>query len=205
MSTEHGASETVLRAIRNRRSITRMKPDPVPRALIEKWLDAAVWVANHRVTEPWTFYVLEDDAKRRFAELRRDFQRSRLPNPDAPEAQPALDKSYASAADTPAIIVFACRPSDDPELGEEDVWATYSAAYAVMLAAWSDGVGTYFRSGGIREYAPLRELLGLAPDQRIIGMLYVGYPAEVPQRRRTPAPTKTVWLAARQGRNGEGR
>jgi len=196
------ASTTVLDAIRSRRSVVRMKPDPVPRALIERWLDAAVWVPNHRVTEPWTFYVLEGDAKRRFAEFRRDFQRTKLPNPDAPEAQAALNKAYASAAETPAIIVFVCRPSADPELGEEDVWATFGAAYAVMLAAWGDGVGTYFRTGELRAYGPLREFLGVAPDQRIIGMLYVGYPADVPTRRRSPGSAKTVWLtdAARAGR-----
>jgi len=193
---ERSTGHAVLDAIRTRRSIAKMKPDPIPRALLEQWLDAAVWVANHRVTEPWTFYVLEGDAKRRFAELRREFQRMRLPNPNGPEAQPALDKVYASAAETPAIIVFVCRPSTDPELGEEDVWATYSAAYAVMLAAWDDGVGTYFRSGEFRSYGPLREFLGLAPDERIIGMLHVGYPAEVPQKRRAPGASKTVWLTA---------
>lgn len=192
---KQGDAMSVLDAIRGRRSVPRMKPDPVPRELIAELLDAAVWVPNHRVTEPWTFYVLEGESKRRFAEFRRDFQRTKLPNPDAPEARAALGKAYASAAETPAIIVFVCRPSADPELGEEDVWATFGAAYAVMLAAWSDGVGTYFRSGELRSYGPLREFLGVAPDQRIIGMLYVGYPAELPQRRRAPGSAKTVWLA----------
>ncbi len=196
---ERKAGATVLEAIRNRRSVSRMKPDPVPRAMIEQWLDAAVWVPNHRVTEPWTFYVLEGDAKRRFAELRREFQRTKLPNPDAPEAQAVLDKAYAGAADVGAIIVFAVKPSSDPELGEEDVWSTFGAAYAVMLAAWSDGVGTYFRSGEFRGYGPLREYLGVTPDQRIIGMLYVGYPVDVPQRKRAPGAAKTVWMTGPEG------
>ena len=196
---ERSPNATVIDAIRGRRSVSKMKPDPVPRAMIEQWLDAAVWVPNHRVTEPWTFYVLEGDAKRKFAEFRREFQRTKLPHPDAPEAQAVLDKAYASAADTPAIIVFAVKPSSDPELGEEDVWSTFGAAYAVMLAAWSDGVGTYFRSGEFRGFGPLREFLGVTPDQRIIGMLYVGYPVEVPQRRRAPGAAKTVWMTDPEG------
>jgi len=36
--------------------------------------------------------------------------------------------------------------------------------------------------------------LGLAAGRRIIGILYAGYPAAIPQKQRTPAAEKTVWL-----------
>ncbi len=191
---------SVLDVIRSRRSIPKMKPDPVPRALIERLLDAAVWVPNHRVTEPWQFFVLEGAAKRRFAEIRREFRRGQLPNPNAPEVQPALTKVYEDTVATPVIIVVTSHLADDPEIREEDVWATYGAAYAFMLGAWAHGVGTYFRTGAMRDAPALRELLGLPPDRRIIGVLYAGYPAEVPQKKRTPASAKTVWLDAAPSR-----
>ncbi|MBI2973187.1 MAG: nitroreductase family protein, partial [Armatimonadetes bacterium] len=76
---------TVLEAITTRRSIPQFKPDPVPRDLVERLLDAAVWAPNHRLTEPWQFYVLGEQAKRRFAEIRRDIRKATLPNPEAPE------------------------------------------------------------------------------------------------------------------------
>ncbi len=171
-----------------------MKPDPIPRALIEQLLDAAVWAPNHRLTEPWQFFVLEGAAKRRFAEIRREFRRSQLPNPEAPEVQAALDKVYQSAVETPILIAVTSHLADDPETREEDVWATYGAAYAFMLGAWAYGVGTYFRTGALRDALGLRELLGLPDNRRIIGVIYVGYPAEVPQRKRSPASAKTVWL-----------
>ena len=189
-----GSSMSVLGAIRSRRSIAKMKPDPVPRELIAQLLDAAVWVPNHRLTEPWQFFVLEGESKRRFAALRRDFRRTQLPNPDAPEVQPALAKVYQSTADTPVILIVTSHLADDPETREEDLWATYGAAYAFMIGAWSHGVGTYFRTGSFRDYPPLRGLLGLREDRRVIGVIYAGYPEEVPPRRRTPASEKTVWL-----------
>jgi nitroreductase len=192
--TEGPAPTAVLEAIRGRRSIARMKLDPVPRDLVTRLLDAAVWSPNHRVTEPWQFFVLEGESKQRFAEIRRDFRRKQLPNPDAAEVQPALDKVYRDTVATPLIIAATSHLAEDPEAREEDIWATYGAAYAFMLGAWDEGLGTYFRTGAIRDDPRLRQLLGLPETRRIIGLIYAGYPAEVPSRRRTPAAERTVWL-----------
>ncbi len=185
---------SVLEVIRTRRSVPKMKPDPVPREIIEQLLDAAVWTPNHRVTEPWQFFVLQGESKRRFAELRREFRRGQLPKPDAPEVRPALDQVYRSTMETPEIIVVTSHVADDLETREEDFWATFGSAYAFMLGAWSLGLGTYFRTGALRDAPRLRELLGLPANRRILGMLYVGYPEAVPERRRTPAAEKTVWM-----------
>jgi nitroreductase len=193
MVEEHHGS--VLEAIRSRRSIPKMKPDPVPRAILEELLDAAVWVPNHRLTEPWQFFVLQGESKRRFAEIRRDYRRSQLPHPDAPEVQAALEQVYRSTVETPVIIIVTSHAPDDPEVREEDFWATFGAAYAFMLGAWAVGLGTYFRTGGLRDDPRLRALLGLPENRRIIGVLFVGYPETIPQKRRTPAPEKTVWLS----------
>jgi len=191
---EASGAATVLDVIRGRRSVPKLKPDPVPHDLVARLLDAAVWASNHRVTEPWQFFVLEGESKRRFAEIRRDARRKAMPNPDAPEVQAALDKVYRDTVETPLIIAVTSHMPDDPEAREEDIWATYGAAYAFMLGAWAEGLGTYFRTGAIRDDAALRRLLSLPDNRRVIGLVYAGYPVEVPTRRRTPAADKTVWL-----------
>ncbi|MGH2425543.1 MAG: nitroreductase family protein [bacterium] len=185
---------SVIEAITTRRSVPQFKPDPVPMELIQRLLDAAVWVPNHRMTEPWQFYVLGETTKRKFAEIRRDFRKQSLPNPDAPEVKPALQKIVDDTVKTPAVNIVTSRGHTDPELQEENYWATFGAVYAFMLAAWAEGLGTYFRTGQIREYPLLRQMLNLDDDQRIIGVVYAGYPAMVPQKQRTPATNKTVWL-----------
>jgi nitroreductase len=191
---EGSPSTPVLEAIRGRRSIAKMKSDPVPRDVVTRLLDVAVWSPNHRVTEPWQFFVMDGESKRRFAEIRRAFRRKQLPNPDAAEVQPALDKVYRDAVETPLILAVTSHLVDDQEMREEDLWAAYGAAYAFMLGAWAEGLGTYFRTGAIRDDPSLRRLLNLPDNRRIIGIIYAGYPAEVPSRRRTPAAEKTVWL-----------
>ena len=185
---------SVLDAIISRRSIPQFQPKPVPREIIQRLLDAAVWVPNHRLTEPWQFFVLGETSKWRFAEIRRDFRAAMMPNPKAPEVQPALAKIVEDTIHTPVIIIVTAQGHDDPELREENYWATFGAAYAFMLGAWSLGIGTYFRTGAFRDHPPLREFLGLAAGRRIIGILYAGYPAAIPHKQRTPAAEKTVWL-----------
>jgi nitroreductase len=194
MAEMTATERSVLDVIRTRRSIARMKPDPIPREVIEELLDAAVWAPNHWMTEPWQFFVLEGEAKRRFAEMRREVHRARLPDPDSPQAQNALEIAYRATLQTPVIIVVTSRVAADPEVREEDFWATFGAAYAFMLGAWSKGIGTYFRSGALRDYPPLRQFLGLPDDRRILGFIYVGYPEDIPHKRRTPAREKTIWL-----------
>ncbi len=185
---------TVLEAIKARRSVPKLRPDPVPREAIEQMLDAAVWAPNHRMTEPWRFYVLMGDGKRRFAEIRRRSRAASFPDPNAPEAQKALDRIYQDTLATPALIVATVHQAADPEVREEDLAATFMAIENLMLVGVELGVGTYMRTGAILRDPELRELLTLEDDRRILAIVYVGNPAEIPQKRRIPAPERTVWL-----------
>src|SRR5713226_530338 len=186
--------KTVTDVITTRRSIPQFRPDPISSDTIARLLEVAVWVPNHRLTEPWQFFVLGEKSKRRFAEVRRDFRAAMLPNPKAPEVQPALQKIIEDTVHIPVIIVVTSVGHDDPELQEENYWAAFGSAYAFMLGAWSLGIGTYFRTGAMRDAPALREMLQLPTDRRVIGILYAGYPAAVPQKQRTPAAEKTVWM-----------
>jgi len=184
----------VLQLIKNRRSIPRFKPDPVPREVIAAMLEAATWAPNHHLSEPWEFLVLEEQARERFAEIRRDFRRTLFADPDAPEAVKAAEKVYRDAAGTPTIIVVTTFVSPDPVQAEEDFAATFCGIQNMMLVAASLGVGTYVRTGGLVRDPGLRAFLDLPPDRRVAAVLYVGYPAIVPERRRTPYERKTRWL-----------
>lgn len=180
--------------ITSRRSVPKLRPDPVPREVLEEMLDAAVWAPNHRLTEPWRFYVLTGDAKRGFAEIRRRFRAATFPNPEAPEAVKALDRLFADTMATPALIVATVHQAPDDEVREEDVAATFMGLQNMMLVAAERGIGTYLRTGALLRDPELRSLLGVEDDRRVLAALYVGYPDTVPQKRRTPAAERTVWL-----------
>ena len=63
--------EALYDAILQRRSmgLSRLKPDPVDRALIEQMLEAANWAPSHGDTEPWRFTVFAGAGRAVLAEL----------------------------------------------------------------------------------------------------------------------------------------
>ena len=181
-------------AIKSRRSVTRMKPDSVPLKAIERMLDAAVWAPNHHLTQPWEFVVLVGDARRRLAEVRREFRRTLFKDPDAPEVQPALKKVYNDTLATPAIIAVTTSAPGDADLRDDDYGATMCAIQNMMLVATGLGLGTYLRTGGFIHFPPLREFLAVPEGRRVVGIVYVGYADHIPERRRRPFSEKTRWL-----------
>jgi nitroreductase len=124
----------------------------------------------------------------------RDFRRTLFEDPAAPEVQPALRKVYAETMAIPVTIVVTTTAPADPELRDDDYAATMCAIQNMLLVATGLGLGTYLRTGGLIRHAPLRELLAVPDDRKIAGVLYVGYPDHIPERRRTPAAQKTRWL-----------
>jgi nitroreductase len=185
---------TVLEAIKTRRSIAKFRPDPLPRDLLEQMLDAAVWAPNHRLTEPWRFYVLTDEGKRRYAEIRRQSRAAGFADPHAPEAEKALERLHHDILGIPAFIVVTSQVVDEEVQREEDIAATFMAAQNLMLAGVELGVGTYLRTGPIIHDPELRGLLNLEDDRRILAIISAGYASAIPQKRRTPAAERTVWL-----------
>ena len=186
----------ILDLIKRRRSISRFLPDPVPRETIHRMLEAATWAPNHHLTEPWEFIILEGPSRDQFAAIRRDFRLTLFRDPGAPEAQKAADKIYRDTAGTPVIIIITLQHATDPAVAADDFGATFCAVQNMLLVAAADGVGTYPRTGGLIHDPALRAFLSLPPDREIVAVVYVGYPAVVPERTRTPYGQKTRWMTA---------
>ena len=53
----------LLQAIKGRRTIRRFKPEPVPRELLERLIQEAMWAPSAMNTQPWKFIVLTGQAR----------------------------------------------------------------------------------------------------------------------------------------------
>jgi nitroreductase len=182
-------------AIQRRTSVRRFRPDPVPRATIERLLDCAVRAPNHKLSEPWRFAVLTGPARDAFAEIRARHRLKRYTDHASPEAVAGAEKVRRETLETPAFIVVMTVVNSDAITREEDYGAVMMAIENLIIAAQSLGLGTYLRSGGIMSEPALAELAGLADGQRIVGVLSLGYPAEEESpRRRRAASELTRWV-----------
>lgn len=193
----------VLEAIRTRRTIKSYAPDSVPRALIEQVLEAAVWAPNHRLTEPWEFVVVQGETLEALAALRRRMtvewlsaQRGAGGPPPAERLAREGDDAYRKAIAAPVTVAVTVAQHADPAIREEDYAAVAAAIQNMMLAAKGLGLGAFWSTNRLIEYPPARELLGVPPDRRIVGLVQLGYPAQERGARRTPASAHTRWLGA---------
>jgi nitroreductase len=182
-------------AIHRRTSVRRFRPEPVSRETIEQLLECAVRAPNHKLTQPWRFTILTGAARDRLADLRAGHRLKRFGDPSAPEALAAADKVRHETRDVPVFVVVMSAVNPDEVTREEDYAATMMAMANLMVAAESLGLGTYLKTGGVMRDPAVLELARVPQGFRIVGIISLGYPAEVePPRRRKPATELTSWV-----------
>src|ERR1044071_4932239 len=115
----------VLEAIRARRSIKRFTPEPVTRDQIEALLDAATLAPNHRLTQPWRFYVLGPAARHAYGLALGERKARKQPDPEA--GRRLRDTVAEEHRALPCMIVVAVVENENPEVSEEDYAATMMA------------------------------------------------------------------------------
>ena len=75
------------------------------------------------------------------------------------------------------IIVTAVRVQADSKIPEwEQTAAVIAATQNILLAAEALGFGAIWRTGAMAKSPLVKEYLGLAPTDQIIGLLYIGTP-----------------------------
>lgn len=181
-----------LKAIHTRQSIAKVKPDAVPRELIEKILSAAVQAPNHYKVRPWRFVVLTGAARERLGAVMADSMKAE--HPDFPPE--AFEKERGKPLRSPVLIaVGADKPSETKVIEVENICATAAAVENLLLAAHAEGLGAKWRTGNPARDPKVKQFLGFEPDQYLIGFIYIGYPEfELEPRERPSFEDRTIWM-----------
>lgn len=183
----------VFDAIHARRSIRQFTDRPVTREEMERILDAAIAAPNHRMTQPWRFYVLGPAARRAYGETLGARKAKKIEDPAM--AQTMIDKVVAGEVALPAMLAVSMTVNENPEIREEDYAATMMAIQNLTLAAQATGLGTHIRTGAVMDDPRVRSALGVPEGERIIATIQVGEPATMPEAKaRRPAAEVTTWL-----------
>jgi len=198
-------AEALLAIMRERRSIRRYTSRAVPRAVLERLLEAARWAPSAHNRQPWRFAVVTS-AERRAALARAMGERFRADllaeglAEDAIEAQ--LMRSYARLSEAPALIVFFLSTTDmdthtnaQRQQGEH-LMAVQSVALAVqnlLLAAHAEGLGACWVCAPLFVPQEVQRALDVPQEWVAQGLVTLGYPSERPTRARDPIEAKTRW------------
>lgn len=179
-------------AIFRRQSVGKVKPDELPREQIEKLLAAGAQAPNHYKVRPWRFVVLTGQARERLGKVMADSFAAKFP--DAPPE--AMQKEAAKTLRAPLLIAVGVDVPVEPKVLEvENICAAAAACQNILLAAEAQGLAAIWRTGDAARDPLVKGFLGFAPEQHLVGFLYIGYPEVAPEPKQRPGfEDRTTWL-----------
>lgn len=175
------APETAIaQVIRSRRTPHVFHGEVPPRERILEALSLARWAPNHRLTEPWRFYLLGPETADAIARLNAKIVRETR---GEAAAQAKLDRWRSM----PGWLLVTCRRSTDDLRMEEDYAACCCAVQNIMLALWAHGIGMKWGTGKVTHHPAFFDLVGVDPmAEKVVGLFWYGYPDKLSTPPRKP-------------------
>lgn len=159
---------TVTRAILDRSSEPRLKAPAPPDAVLDRALACAARAPDHALLRPWRYLVIRGEG---LANLGQLFAAS-APD-DATDAQ--REKLRKSPMRAPMVLVAIASPVSHPKVPvHEQQYACAAGAAYLVLALQAEGYGAMWRTGAVAESQQVRDGLGLAASESIVGFIYTG-------------------------------
>ncbi|QBD79073.1 nitroreductase [Ktedonosporobacter rubrisoli] len=187
---------TVFETIKRRRSIGKMTEQRPTRTQIEQLLEAATHAPNHHKVEPWKFFVLAGKARQELGSIMAEALAARLHDVPADKAEAMLNKERNKPLRSPVLIVVAAEHAQQAKvLDIENIEAAAAATQNMLLAAEEMGLACMWRTGDAAYNQRVKQWLNLTPEDHIVGIVYVGFPAiSATERHPAPVEAKTAWL-----------
>ena len=169
--------QPVLEAIMARRSAPRLL-DPAPdQGQLRSILLAGIHAPDHGRLQPWRFVIIAGDKRALLGEAMARVKK-RL---DPGASVEALQSERAKPLRAPLIIVVAARPTVGHKVPVAEQVAAVSACVQNMsLAAAALGFAANWKTGPAAEAEEVKDTLGLATDDTIVALLYLGTPDGTP-------------------------
>ncbi|WDL98317.1 nitroreductase family protein [Alicyclobacillus sp. ALC3] len=184
-------------AILTRRSTGAVAADRIPGDEdIDRILLAGTRAPNHHRTEPWRFFVLKGEGRRRLGAALGDIAIAGGQEVTSDVEREIRERAMAKAYRAPVIIAVAVVPSDSDRVEwVEEVAAGAAAAQNMLLAAHALGYGAIWRTGQQAYHARMKQLFELPETGQVVGFIYLGYPARAMESpaHRAPVAEKTVY------------
>lgn len=181
-------NQAVLDFLLTRRSkpIAELKEPGPSQSEIETLLGAASRVPDHGRLTPWRFILYRGDQRheigKRLAEL------AELRQGPLPENRREQELTRFSRA--PLVIGVVSSPREHPKVPQWEMFLSGgAAAMNLLLAANALGYGANWITNWYSDDEEGRRILGLGPEERVVGFIHIGsFEGEVQERLRPELP-----------------
>ena len=182
-------AKDVFEIMHTTRAMRRLKPDPVPDALIRQILEAGTCAANGGNTQKWRFLVVKDPAVKRAVQVlyKRAFDKVVGPRyatsapppgvtPERYKRQHAAVEYLTEHYHEAPVWIVACL-DDGPSPPTRWAGASiYPAVQNMLLAARALGLGSTLTTRHLLYEQEAEAALGLPPGVHSYAILPIGYP-----------------------------
>ncbi len=176
------AFDELAELIRSRRTHMLVDHDrPVPDDLIERLCELATWAPNHKKTWPWRFASFTGDGRLRLGEAFVDDMCERGVGDEGKRL-----KTMTKYARTPAVVVAGCAAHEHPTFHDENRDSVAAGIQNLLLAATAAGLASFWSTPPLHDSHRALTLCGFAPDDRIVGVIYLGWPTATVERPERP-------------------
>jgi nitroreductase len=158
-------------------------------------LECAVRVPDHGKLAPWRFILWEGKARAGFG----DAMKARWHDLHPEHGEATLEFVRALFLRAPSVLAVISTAAEHPKI---PVWEQQMSAGAVcmniLLAATALGIGCQWNTDWVAYDAAIARVMGLAPHERVAGIIYFGTPTAPLEDRPRPdaASLLTRWSAA---------
>ena len=169
-------------AIKGRRSVRKFKPQAIPKELIGKILDLAMWAPSGMNRQEWFFVVVQGQKKDEllkiftaaFENIRPNLEKVFAGKPKIVEGMKQFFQTYGGAP-----VFFLAYAGKGPS-GQWDTNSTAVALQNLLLAAHAEGLGAVWTDGILVKEAEINTLMGIE-GKKLVAVVPVGYPDEIPR------------------------
>jgi nitroreductase len=174
----------VSETIRGRRSIRRFKNQSVPKEVLQKILDLALWAPSGMNRQEWYFLAVQGEKKNELLKIFGSAFEIFRPNlekvfADKPKIVEGMKQFFQTYGGAPVLILAYAGK------GPSGQWDTHSTACALqnlLLAAHAEGLGAVWTDGIVAKETEINALMKIE-NRKLVAAIPIGYPDEVP---RTP-------------------
>jgi nitroreductase len=151
--------------------------------LVTELCELATWAPNHKKTWPWRFAYFTGDGRRRFGETMVA---------DMTDADFGDEGKRAKTATkylrTPGTLVVGCAPHENAMLHTENRDAVAAGIQNILIGATARGLATFWSTPALTSPTRTLDLCGFGADDRIVAVIYLGWPTGEPAAQERPRP-----------------
>jgi nitroreductase len=164
------------------------EPGPSPQAL-DELIQVATRVPDHRKLSPWRFIVFEGDERVQAGKVLAGIAGRGSGDVDSRDVIDAAGLFLRA----PVVVAVISSPR---ETGRTPAWEQELSAgamcYNLLLAANACGWAGVWLTEWIAYDRDVADWLGLAPDERMAGFIYLGTATQMPQERIRPETSALI-------------